>query len=105
MNRIENHSSADNGTQYYQAHLSDYLTILRRRKWFIILFWLLVMGLAAFYLYNQKQIYRATALIMIERKPSPANPLGDTETRPGSFENPYYTTEVNLLSHRTLIRQ
>ncbi len=104
MNRIENFSSADNGPQFYQAHLSDYLTILKRRKWFILLFWFLVMGLAAFYLFNQKQIYRATALIMIERKPSPANPLGETETRPGSFVNPYYTTEVNLLSHRALIQ-
>lgn len=104
MNRIEHHCSADNGPQYYEAHLSDYLTILKRRKWFILFFWFLVMGLAAFYLFTREQVYQATALIMIERKPSPANPLGETETRPGSFANPYYTTEVNLLSHRALVQ-
>ncbi|KJS32456.1 MAG: hypothetical protein VR64_06965 [Desulfatitalea sp. BRH_c12] len=86
------------------GHLSDYLAILQRRKWVVLLVWLLVMGGAVLNFHHQEQVYRASALIMIERKPSPMDPLGETETRSSAFVNPYYKTEVKLLSHRTLIQ-
>jgi len=104
MNRLEHFPSTENEPNYYQAHLSDYLTILKRRKGFILLFWFLIVGLAALYLYTQERLYRSTALIMVEGKASPENPLGETEVRPGYFANPYYTTEINLLSHRALVQ-
>ncbi|KJS30823.1 MAG: hypothetical protein VR64_14350 [Desulfatitalea sp. BRH_c12] len=83
--------------------LFDYLQAINRRKWYILLFFMIVVGLVAAYSFKAKPTYRATALLMVDKKPSPMNPLGEGEDRSPHALVPYYNTQINLLSHRTLI--
>lgn len=87
-----------------EAHLSDYLDILLRRKWIIISFFILIVGAvtaATFYMTPQ---YEATAQILLGGKPTPMNPLGDGSERVPE-RNLNYKTQVNLLSNRSLARK
>ncbi len=49
-----------------QVHLSDYLNIIRKRKWIIITFLLVVICVVAYKTYNTTPVYMATATILIE---------------------------------------
>ncbi len=49
-----------------QIHLSDYLNIIRRRKWIIITFLLVVVCIVAYKTYTTIPAYKATATILIE---------------------------------------
>lgn len=83
--------------------LYDYLRVIYRRKWYILLFFIIVVASVTVYSFKVKPVYKATVLLMIDKKPSPMNPLGEGEDRYLPAEIPYYNTQINLLSHRTLI--
>ncbi len=87
-----------------EAHLSDYLEILKRRKWIVICFFVLIVGaMAAASLFAIPQ-YQASSQLMLGGKPTPMNPLGESPQRIPEI-NLYYKTQVNLLSSRTLARK
>lgn len=87
-----------------EAHLSDYWEILKRRKWIVISFFMIIVGaVAAVSLVSTPQ-YEATAQILLGGQPTPMNPLGDSSERLPE-RNLYYKTQVNLLSSRTLARR
>lgn len=84
-----------------EVHLSDYLEILKRRKWLVISFFIIIVGAAAAVSFVLTPQYEATAQILLGGQPTPMNPLGDTPQRLPEI-NLYYLTQVNLLSSRTL---
>jgi polysaccharide biosynthesis transport protein len=94
----DNHRPKDEG-----RHLYEYLQVINRRKWYILLFFLTVVGLVGTWSYRADKVYQASALLMIDRKPSPMNPMGEGDDRAGHALTPYYNTQINLLSHRSLI--
>jgi succinoglycan biosynthesis transport protein ExoP len=103
MKTLDNYSQDVCHQKNDAVHLHDYLQVISRRKWLILLFFIVIVGLAAVYSFVAKPVYRATALLMIDKKPSPVNPLGEDQDRSSSDRLPYYNTEINLLSHRTLV--
>jgi uncharacterized protein involved in exopolysaccharide biosynthesis/cellulose biosynthesis protein BcsQ len=91
------------GTMEMRKNLSDYLSVLDRRKWLILWFFVVVVGVVAAYCFIADPVYRSTALLMIDKKPSPMNPLGEEESRSPQASESYYNTQINLLNHNTLI--
>jgi uncharacterized protein involved in exopolysaccharide biosynthesis/Mrp family chromosome partitioning ATPase len=87
-----------------EAHLSDYLDILKRRKWIIILCFVLIVGAVTAVSFYMTPEYEATTQILLGGQPTLMNPLGDgTERLPERSLN--YKTHVNLLSNRSLARK
>jgi uncharacterized protein involved in exopolysaccharide biosynthesis/Mrp family chromosome partitioning ATPase len=85
------------------THLSDYLEILIRRKWMIlILFVVIVAGVTTASLLATPQ-YKAAAQLLLTGQPTPMNPLGETPRRVPEI-NLYHQTQVNLLKSRSLAR-
>ena len=103
MKKIERISADDYRPKDEGKHFYEYLQVVNRRKWYILLFFLTVVGLVATYSFRADPVYRASALLMIDRKPSPMNPMGEGDDRNAHALTPYYNTQINLLSHRTLI--
>jgi succinoglycan biosynthesis transport protein ExoP len=87
-----------------EYHLSDYLEILYRRRWIVIITFAIIVGsVTAFSLFATPQ-YQATAQILLGGQPSPMNPLGESSDRLPE-RNLYFQTQVNLLSSRSLSRK
>jgi polysaccharide biosynthesis transport protein len=84
-----------------EAHLSDYLEVLARRKWVVILLFIIIVGSVTAYSVIATPQYEATAQILLGGRPTPMNPLGETAERLPE-RNLYFQTQVNLLSSRTL---
>ena len=86
-----------------QAHLLDYLEILKRRKWIIISFFVLIVGSVAAVSFFKTPQYEATAQILLGGKPTPMNLHGNSSERLPE-RNLYYQTQINLLDTPTLAR-
>lgn len=87
-----------------QVHLSDYLNIVKRRKWVVIVFFLLVVGLVTFVSFRATRIYMATAQITIEQQLPPLTPIADVAPNDLRYQD-YYQTQYNLLQSRGLARK
>jgi uncharacterized protein involved in exopolysaccharide biosynthesis/Mrp family chromosome partitioning ATPase len=86
-----------------QAHLSDYLEILKRRKWIIISFFVLIVCSVSAVSFCITPQYEATAQILLGGKPTPMNLHGNSSERLPE-RNLYYQTQINLLDTPTLAR-
>ena len=83
-----------------QVHLTDYINIIRRRKWVVIIFFLMVVSMVTAVSFMSKPVYKATAQIIIEDQPSV---IGMNEIAGGnSGRQDYYQTQYNLLRSRSL---
>ena len=84
-----------------QVHLTDYLNIIRKRKWVVIIFFLAVVSLVTAASFQTTPVYRATTRIIIENQ-SPLSSM--VELTPDNFikQDEYYQTQYNLLRSRSL---
>lgn len=87
-----------------EIHLSDYLAVIKRRKWVILLFSAVVVGLVTLFSLGLPRSYTATAQIVIERK---LYPVTNTEERINQDMDDlaFYETQYNLLKSRALALQ
>jgi capsular exopolysaccharide synthesis family protein len=84
-----------------KASSNDPLAILRRRKRPALLVALAVLGALAAYAYLSTPIYRATALIHIEK-------VADAVSQPGAYQPPdedYLATQAQLIVSETALRK
>ena len=88
------------GAGYMQVHLKDYLDIIRRRKWLVILFFLTVVGLVSIFSIRATPVYRATTQILIENKASQMIQYGDSGPGGSAPQIDYFQTQLNLLRSR-----
>jgi len=61
----------------YTKTLADYLDLVKRRKYYIVVTWLLVSLISVAVAYNLPKIYRSTATILIDA-PIPTSLLDST---------------------------
>lgn len=92
---------ADSRSINIEAHLSDYLEIIKRRKWFVISLVVMIVGTITAVSFILTPQYEATAQILLGGQPTLMNPLGDGPQRMPE-RNLYFQTQVNLLSSRAL---
>jgi polysaccharide biosynthesis transport protein len=84
-----------------ETHLSDYVEILKRRKWVVISVFITIVAAVSLVSFIMTPTYEATAVILLGGQPTPMNPLGDSSDRIPE-RTLFYTTQVNLLKNRSL---
>ncbi len=84
-----------------QVHLTDYLNIIRKRKWVVIIFFLTVVCIVAYKTYNTTPIYKTTAQIIIETESSFMEGMANV-TNSNSQAEAFYETQYKLLKSRNL---
>jgi succinoglycan biosynthesis transport protein ExoP len=84
-----------------QIHLSDYLAVIRKRKWMVIIFSLVLIGIVTIVSLISTPIYQATAQIIIECQPYPVTSV-EEEIKRDTKEQDFYQTQYNLLQSRSL---
>ncbi len=82
-------------------HLNDYLVVLKRRLWVIIVVLFAVVSMALLLSYFTPNIYEAKVQIIIEEHANYLNNLADTASNE-SRDRDYYLTQYNLLRSRAL---
>lgn len=85
-------------TYQKEEHLSDYIQILGKRKWIIILTFLAIVCGAAFYSYSIIPVYKTTAVINIKKQSFELVGEETKNTSPVDF----FQTQLNLISSRSL---
>ncbi len=84
-----------------RLHLTEYLEILRRRKWVVIIMFIIIVGAATIGSFTMPVKYEASVRILLGMQPTLMNPEGNSNEYNPAI-NQYYQTQVNLLSSRTL---
>ncbi len=86
----------------YDVHLIDYVSVLRRRKWFIIIPFFIVVGFVTIKSIMMTPVYKATAQVIIEKQSFPVLDIED-KTQRYYREQDFYQTRYSLLSNRSLV--
>ncbi|MBW1966615.1 MAG: lipopolysaccharide biosynthesis protein [Deltaproteobacteria bacterium] len=89
-------TEADRGPQTLQ----DYIAFLRRRKWFIVVPWLVILCIASVVAYILPPVYQSKATILIESQQVPEDLVRTTVT--GYAEERIKTITEQILSRQTL---
>ncbi len=91
-----------------ELKLYDIISILKRRKWSIIIPLLLTLVAVLFYTFSTPPSYRANAMIQIERDGVEIVNFGQTARAGGSFEldkDPFFRTRYEILKSRVLAQK
>ena len=84
-----------------QMHLTDYLNIIRRRKWVVIAFSMVVISSVVYLSFRTTPVYKATAQVILDRQsPSIMDEMTSIMGMDTSKEN--LTTQYQILKSRSL---
>ena len=83
-----------------QVHLSDYLSVLKKRKWIIIFSFMIIVGLVALYSFLATPLYQATAQILIEVPSSPMTGIDEVDIKGKQARDDYLQLVYQLLISR-----
>ncbi|MBV6517719.1 MAG: hypothetical protein DCC43_00615 [Candidatus Brocadia sp.] len=86
-----------------QAHLTDYIDIIRKRKWVAIIFLFIVVCAVTIVSFSTTPLYKAATQIIIERQSSFINEMADVMAT-NTIDQDYYQTQYNLLMSRNLAK-
>lgn len=95
------HKEAETG-----IHLNDYLKILRRRKWIIIIFFMTIVPFVVVGTFIQKSIYRATSSLIVEMKVPDIIKFNDATTlgvEHASDYDRYLNTQIAVVTSRRIV--
>ena len=89
------------------VHLIEYLNVIRKRKWVVIVFFLVVVSTVIVGSFRATPIYKATTQLMIENNDSLLNEMADVSkvNMNSDVQNKsYYQTQYKLLVSRSLAK-
>lgn len=89
------------------VHLVDYLNVIRKRKWIVIIFFLTVVSTVIVGSFRATPIYKATTQLIIENNDSLLNDMADVSkvNMNSDVQNKsYYQTQYKLLVSRSLAK-
>ncbi|MEB2309911.1 MAG: P-loop NTPase [Candidatus Brocadiaceae bacterium] len=89
------------------AHLIDYLNVIRKRKWVVIIFFLTVVATVNVGSFFTTPVYKATTQLIIENNDSLLNEMADVSkvNMNSDVQNKsYYQTQYKLLMSRSLAK-
>ncbi len=85
---------------YDRVHLSDYIRIVKRRKWAFLFVFVFIVGVVSLFTVRATPMYQAATQVLIG---SAFHPMNMAEVQPISpEERDYHLTQYNLLMSRTL---
>lgn len=93
---------AGEGAEEGQAHLKDYLQVILARRWFLVAFFVIVVGAVAVNTYTQVPVFKASALILIEPKQINVTNVKDLYDPTGGASFEYLKTQHQLLASRRI---
>ncbi len=86
-----------------EFNIADYWQVIQKRKWVIIASFLTFFTIVAIYTFRMVPIYRATAVILIERqRPKVAPVQGMYNVR--LIDREFYQTQYRILKSRSLVK-
>ncbi len=89
-----------------EAHLTDYVRIVMRRIWVVVLFFVTVVGVVAIGTFKATPVYKATARLVIERPTSSRLPLQEALSGLSVLETEkFYRTQYGLLESPRILRE
>jgi uncharacterized protein involved in exopolysaccharide biosynthesis len=95
-------STAETPEFVREAHLKDYLRILRKHRALVLGLFLVTVFSVAVWSFVQTPIYRASAMVLIE--PEPPRVLNIQEVTPiGAPTQDYYRTQYELMTSRPIV--
>ena len=83
------------------SHFSDYVRILKKRKWWILIPFCLVMALGVVQMVSESPVYQATTTLLIDDmnpKIAPVQEIIPSETSPN-----FYNTQFQIIKGRTTV--
>jgi uncharacterized protein involved in exopolysaccharide biosynthesis len=87
-----------------EAHLKDYLRVLRKHRWLIAGVFLVTVLTVSIWTFVQTPIYQASATVLIE--PEPPKVLNIQEVTPmGGPTQDYYRTQYEIITSRPIIER
>lgn len=87
-----------------EVHLSDYLTVIMKRKWIILTCLLVTVMITAYVTFTQTPVYKATTSLIIEKQEPNILQIEDIIAS-GSSSNTYYQTQYEIIKSRSLARK
>ncbi len=87
--------------QEKRPHLRDYIEILFRRKWIVIVFFISVVGVVTLGSFLMKPVYKATSTLQIKRV-TPNIVTFKDDYQAERLEKDYYLTQYKVLKSRNL---
>ena len=85
--------------------LMDYWRVLRKRRWTVIAFLALVVVTVMIGTFKQRPVYRATAVLQIDREAPNVVDFQEFVAEVPSYDNSYLETAFQILQSRTLVRR
>lgn len=89
---------------HLEVHLRDYLYILRKRIWIVVIVFAAFVALGIFFTMRASIIYKATATILIERENPNVVDFKEVMAFDASTSD-YYQTQYQILKSRSLVEQ
>lgn len=86
-----------------ETHLRDYLHVILRRKWFILVFFLVIVVSVTLSSFLMKPIYKSTAVVRIDKE-NP-NVLAFKDVQLVTPDEDYYATQYKILKSRSLAKK
>ncbi|MCF6158841.1 MAG: DUF4388 domain-containing protein [wastewater metagenome] len=87
-----------------QVHLIDCFNIIRKHKWVVIIFFLVVVSAVTAVTFSATPVYKATAQIIIERRSLFTSGMVNVANM-DPYDQNYHQTQYNLLMSRSLARR
>lgn len=86
-----------------EPHLLDYLMILRKHQWLILTFLLSVVTVVTIASFKMKPVYRATALVEVDKEPQNVLPFQSEDSYSEYMDSEdYIETQMKVLQSETL---
>lgn len=92
----------NNESSSQQIQLADMIGVVRKRKWVVIIFFLVVVTIVTIHSFTRIPLYKATSQVLIERPFLSDQDLEKSMIRESRLSEEYYTTQIKLLSNRNL---
>ena len=84
-------------------HLKNYLEIIRRRRWIVVAFFVILVTTVALGTLRQTPTYRATAVVLIEKESPQALSFKDVITLGEQYDyKDYYETQLKIIKSRSI---
>ena len=87
-----------------EIDIQQYVRIVRKHKWLIVLFTAVITGLATYYAYTATPIYQARAIMLVEEKKANLVSIEELYGVESNKAN-YYETQFALLKSRALAKK
>jgi len=91
-------------TDLKELNFNDYFKIIDKHKWIIVTFFVIIVCSVTFFSFLAQPIYRATAVILIERQQPKVLSVEEVYGM-GLADKEYYETQYKILRSRTLIKR